>query len=90
MGFRNDSIALGFYPIVQDLKNESMEEFQNLTMTYNLLDFNIYEEDIERGYQVMVLPRGGLAHMWITKDMEKGLLRFNDAVLDRQAFADNG
>jgi Fasciclin domain len=89
-GYGNDSIALGFYPIVQDLKNESMVEFQNLTMTYNLLDFNLYEEDIERGYQIMVLPRGGLAHMWITKDMEKGLLRFNDAILDRQAFADNG
>jgi uncharacterized surface protein with fasciclin (FAS1) repeats len=89
-GFGNDSIALGFYPIVQDLKNESMVDFQNLTMTYNILDFNLYEEDIERGYQIMVLPRGGLAHMWITKDMEKGLLRFNDAILDRQAFADNG
>jgi uncharacterized surface protein with fasciclin (FAS1) repeats len=89
-GFGNDSIANGFYPIVQDLKNETMVDFQNLTMTYNLIDFNLYEEDIPEGYQVMVLPRGDVAHMWITKDNEKGLLRFNDAILDRQTFADNG
>ncbi|CAB9502786.1 domain protein [Seminavis robusta] len=89
-GYGNDSIALGFYPIVQELKDPNNAEFQNLTYMYNLIDFNLYEQDIERGFQLLVMPRAGVAHMWITKDMTKGLLRFNDAVLDRQAFASNG
>lgn len=89
-GYGNDSIALGFFPIVQELKNESNADFQTLTSMYNLIDFNIYEQDIERGFQLMVMPRAGVAHMWITKDMEKGLLRFNDGVMVRQALADNG
>jgi len=54
------------------------------------LDFNIYEQDFQKGSQLMVLGRTGLATMWITKDYEKGVMRFNDAALDRQAFADNG
>lgn len=89
-GYGNDSIALGFFPIVQELKDPDNEEFQNLTYMYNLLDFNIYEQDFQKGSQIMVLPRSGIAHMWVTKDMEKGIMRFNDAELDRQAFADNG
>ena len=89
-GYGNDSIALGFYPIVQELKDPNNTEFQELTMMYNLLDFNLYEQDFQEGSQIMVMPRAGIAHMWITKDYEKGILRFNDAALDRQAFADNG
>ncbi|CAB9506727.1 expressed unknown protein [Seminavis robusta] len=89
-GYGNDSIAQGFFPIVQELKDPNNTEFQNLTYMYNLIDFNLYEQDIERGFQLMVMPRGDIAHMWITKDQRKGLLRFNDAILDRQAFANNG
>lgn len=89
-GYGNDSIALGFYPIVESLKDPNNEAFQNLTYKYNLLDFNLYEQDFQKGSQIMVKSRADIAHMWITKDMEKGILRFNDAELDRQAFADNG
>lgn len=89
-GFGNDSIALGFFPIVEELKDPENEAFQNLTFMYNLLDFNIYEQDFQRGEQIRVKPRSGIADMWITKDNRKGIMRFNDAELDRQAFADNG
>jgi len=89
-GYGNDSIALGFYPIVVELTSANNSEFQNFTYYYNLLDFNIYEQDIERGFQLMYMTRSGNAHMWVTKDMEKGILRFNDAELDKQALANNG
>jgi len=89
-GYGNDSIALGFYPIVQELTNVSNTDFQTYAYMYNLIDVNVYEQDIPRGYQSMVLPRNEDAHLWITKDMEKGILRFNDVELDRQALADNG
>lgn len=88
-GYGNDSIALGFYPIVQELTDPDNVEFQNQTYMYNLINFNVYEEDIPNGFQVLVESRGGDAHMWVTKD-QKGVLRFNDAELDRQALADNG
>ena len=88
-GYGNDSIALGFFPIVQELKDPDNVEFQNLTYMYNLINFNVYEEDIPKGFQVLVTTRGGDAHMWVTKDQE-GILRFNDAELDRQALTDNG
>lgn len=89
-GYGNDSIALGFYPVVVELTSANNSEFQKLTYYYNLMDFNIYEQDVERGFQLMYKTRSGNAHMWVTKDMEKGILRFNDAELDRQALADNG
>jgi len=88
-GYGNDSIALGFYPIVLELTDPNNTEFQNLTYNYNLIDFNIYEEDIPWDSQIKVRARNGVADMWITKDAE-GILRFNDAELDRQAFANNG
>ena len=88
-GYGNDSIALGFYPIVQELTDVDNVEFQNYTYMYNLIDLNFYEQDIPNGFQYLAEPRNADAHMWITKD-QKGVLRFNDAELDRQAFADNG
>ena len=88
-GYGNDSIALGFYPIVQELTDPDNVDFQNQTYMYNLVNFNVYEEEIPNGFQVLVNSRGGDAQMWVTKD-QKGVLRFNDAELDRQAFADNG
>jgi hypothetical protein len=90
--YGDDSIALGFNPIVLELESENETDFQSIqdAMLYNLVDLNFYEQDIERGFQLLLFPRNPVAHMWVTKDQEKGILRFNDAELDRQAFADNG
>ncbi|CAB9510298.1 Transforming growth factor, beta-induced, 68kDa [Seminavis robusta] len=89
-GYGDDSIALGFNDIVQELTNPNNVEFQWEAYLYNLVDFNLYEQDVQRGLQLLVMPRAGVAHMWITKDNDAGILRFNDAILDRQTLADNG
>lgn len=90
-GYGDDSIAKGYYPIVEELMDNSTEgeAFQNFTYMYNLVDQNFYEENIQNVYQLRVKPRNAVADMWITKD-QNGILRFNDAVLDRQALSDNG
>jgi hypothetical protein len=75
---------------VLELQNENNTEFQREALLYSLVDQNFYEQEVPWGFQLLTFPRNDAAHMWITKDNEKGILRFNDAMLDRQTFADNG
>lgn len=88
--FGDDAIALGFNDTVKELRDPNNADFQTDAFLYNLIDENFYEEDIVRGYQRLLFPRNDVAHMWVTKDIERGTLRFNDAELDKQAFANNG
>lgn len=37
-GYGNDSIALGYYPILQELKAENNSDFQREAYMYNLID----------------------------------------------------
>ena len=84
-----EAIALGYWDIIEELQNEDDVEFQRQMIMYNLIDQNFYEEDIPVGFQELFLPRDGTSHMLVTKHTD-GILRFNDAELDRQVFAGNG
>ena len=59
------------------------------TLLYNVIDENLYEEEMLPGMQYLVTPRSAKAQMWVTMD-EDGKLRFNDAVVKVSELAENG
>jgi len=75
--------------LLQALLNASATDETYDILLYNVIDENLYSQEIFDGIQYLVTPRSEKAQMWVTMD-ETNKLRFNDAVVEETDIAENG